>query len=202
MSDPLAGLFGDDASAPAPVTQADIEKIKSELQSQFDDRIKGFQRLVSERDQKLEAYQRELDELKTASLSDEEREQLEDQKKDQLIRELQGKLELNELGKTFGDELPFYERLIGASSAAEQLAVLRELRTPAASSASDDAPADKPAAPEIPDTDPNRPMRSFFTSDSMLLPDGTPMNDAIADRILGSVGIQADVTQRRLRPSD
>lgn len=201
MSDPLAGLFDDDASAQAPaVTAADIEKIKLELKAEFEERAKGFQRLVSERDNQLAAYRAELEELKTASLSDEEREQLEDQKKDQLIRELQGKLELTELGKTYGDELPFYERLIGAGTAKEQLEVLRELRA-----ANAQAQSQEPATTEvdIPDTDPNRPMRSFFTNDTVLLPDGTPMNDALADRILGSVsGSMASVTQHRIRPSD
>jgi len=196
MPDPLAGQDGSDASADAPVTltAADIEKVKAELQAEFEDRAKGFQRLISERDDKLAAHARELEELKTSGLSEDEREQLAQDKLRLENEALRGRLELSELAGQYGDEMPFYQRLLSGKTAEEQLKVLRELRTPAAP----EVEVEKTA--EIPDTDPNRPMRTPM--EGTILADGSVMNDTIADRILNSVPVMASVTQRRLRPTD
>ena len=185
--DQLAGLLDDaDASAPAaPVAPSvDIEKIKAELSADFDARISGFQsKVVAPRDEMIAALRAELDELKNAGLSEEERAQLDDQRKDREIEDLRAQLELKELGASYGEELPFYQRLISAASAEDQLKVLRELRTPVAPSTTAD---DKPVVPEASDINPNRPMRSNLGS-IIRLADGTQMSDEIADRVLGSV---------------
>jgi hypothetical protein len=197
--DQLAGLTAEDAaSAVAPgTTAADIEKIKTDLASAYEERIKGFQKLVSQRDESLAALTADLEELKVASLPEEEREQLVQSKKDREIQELRTKLELRELAEEYGSEMPYFERLLAAGSAKDQLTVMREFAQggrPVAPEIVADAPV------EVPDVDMNRPLRG--PSEGLRLADGTLMNDALADQILGSVGRQADVTQRRIRPSE
>lgn len=184
MPDPLAGQGGTDASADAPVlTAADIEKIKAEMTASFEERFKGMQRLVAERDDLLAARAAELEELKTAGLSDEEREQLEESKKDREIATLRSQLELQALAGEYGSEMPYFERLLKAPTAEDQLKAMREF----AQSFAPKAPV-TPAAgePEIPEVDLNRPGRQPL--DGVVLPDGTVMNDAIADQILASAG--------------
>jgi hypothetical protein len=196
VSDLDAGLFGEDpasAEAPGP-TQADIDKVKAELSAEFEKRLTGFQRLVSKKDEALEAAMREIEELKTAGLSEDEREQLQVTKMREENQRLQAQNELLRLGGEYGDVMPYFERLLAGSSAKEQLEVMREF---ASLKAQAQGEPDPDPDPEIPDIDLNRPMRQPVQG--VVLPDGTVMNDELADRILGSVPIQAQVTQRSRR---
>lgn len=194
----LAGRNQEDGASFEPATPAfDIESVKAEIAAEFEERAKGFQRLLAGRDQSLEALREELEQFKTAGLSEDEREQLALRKKDSRIQELEAKLELNALAGQYGTEMPYFERLLAGESAEEQLKVMREF-------AQTLAPQPPPAAPAEPEYDPsgvdmNRPGRSFEAG--TLLPDGSRMTDEIADRLLSSISRQADVTQRRIRPS-
>lgn len=197
MTDELAGLDGLEAPASVPaVTAADIEKVKAELMASFDERAKGFQRLISEKDKENAALMEKLQELSLAGLSEEEREELEDRAKDTRIEELEARLELQALAKDYGTEMPYFERLIDAASTEDQLKVMREF-----AEALKPAPQAQPEAPiepevDVPDVDLNRPMRRF--TPGVVGPDGKAMTDELADRILGSMtGRQASVTQVR-----
>jgi hypothetical protein len=196
MPDFVAGQPGDEgASAPAPaLTQADIDKLKAELEGQFDERAKGFQRLIAEREQAIEALRNEIEESRLAGMSEDEREALLITKKDRRIEELEAKLELQRLASSYGSEMPYFERLIGAESTEQQLQVMREFAQTLAPAA---PPPPTESEVEVPDVDLNRPMRRW--DPTVTLPDGRVMNDALADQILGSIGRQADVTQRNLR---
>lgn len=201
MTDPLAGLNPDGSASEPPAAPAfDIEKVKAEIAAENEERIKGFQRLLAGRDEVLEALRGELDQFKTAGLSEEEREQLEISKKDSRIQELEAQLELNALAGQYGTEMPYFQRLLASESAEDQLKVMREYAQTLVVKA--EPPEADPAKEEFDPSgvDMNRPPRKFESG--TLLDDGTRMTDALADRLLASVSRQADVTQRRIRPSN
>jgi hypothetical protein len=198
MPDQLATSAGAAAASPEPGTVSpEIEKIKTELASAFtaqiNERVGGLQRVIAGKDETIKALGKELEEFKTAGLSEDEREQLQSRQLREENERLQSQLELERLGKDYGAELPIFQELLAASSAKDQLEMLRKLRTPAAPV--EQAPA-APAAPAVPDVDPNNPMRSAPTG--VVLPDGRLMTDELADQILRSVDRQADVTQRNM----
>jgi TolA-binding protein len=179
-----AGQAGGAASSEpgAPITLS-IEEVKAqlitELEAKFEDRVKGFQRVIGSKDERMQALEKELRQLKTASLTPEELAELSEQEKDQRIAELENKLELQALAGQFPDEMPYFQRLLEATSAEDQLQVFREYRqtlTPKPA----EAPEGDPTADdfEVPEVDPNNPRRTSSA--------GIEMNDEVADRILAS----------------
>ena len=198
MPEQIAGQPDQDASAqaPAPITQADIDKLIAARDAQFEERIKGFQRLIADKETRAQALEHELSQLKTAGLSPEEREQLEIEQVKAENARLQAQLDLKNLASQYADEVPFFERLLAAPSAEEQLQVMREYATTlkAPQTPAPVAPV-APAEPAIPEVDLNRPYRRE-TYSGQRLADGTVMNDELADRLLAAVGRQSDVTQR------
>lgn len=175
--DELAGLPGESgASADAPAASGmDIEARLAALEAGYEERIKGFQRLLANRDQEKSALERELKELKTADLSEDERVQLTLAELQEEKDRLETELELVKLGSKYQDEMPLYQKLLGAQTAEEQLEFLRSLRSSGA------APAGKAPA-ESSDLDLNNPRQSAPAG--MILPDGTMMTDELAERIL------------------
>ena len=173
MTDDLAGQSGDDASAPsAPAASlADIEKLKSET----DERIKGFQRLLSERDRALADLQRKVQDAELESLPADDRARVIGKRRDEEYAALRAENELLKLRSEFPTEVPAFERLLRAANPKEQLEILRELAQ---------AASPKRAANEPPDVDPNNPMRS--EPEGELMADGTYMTDALADRLLAA----------------
>ena len=176
------GMPAVSASAPG-IGTAEIERLKADLMATMDERVKGFQRLVAGRDETIKALSSELEEFKTAGLSEDERFQLQLERRDKEIKDLQAKLELRELSTKYGDEMPYFERLLAAENAEEQLQVMRDLRAKASGQLPAQAPADKPVVPD--NVDLNNPPRSFDRS-SVVLDDGTVMSDALADQILAA----------------
>lgn len=191
------GLAGQDplAAPPAlgePGTSApDIESIKAEiaaqLQAQLDakmnERVAGFQRLVSERDTEIRTLRGQLEEARLSALPDDEREEEESRKREEEFERLRAENELLRLMPEYPDELPLFQKLISAPDAKTQLSIIRELRTPA-------TPAPAPAASEEDGlepapVDPNNPPRS--EAEGLVLSDGTVMTDDLADRLLKSV---------------
>jgi len=164
---------------------AGIETPKSEA----DERIKGFQRLVAERDRKLadlEARfaQREaaLEDQRLAGMTDEERGTVTEQKRQTELQRLRAENELLKLGIDYATEMPLYRKLLNAPTAKDQLDIIRELS--AATSANPALPVPKKAA-DVPAVDRTNPMRQ--PSEGIVLSDGTQMTDDIADRILKSI---------------
>lgn len=181
MPDPLADQLGGDASGTPPVeTAVDIEKIKADIAAEFDERFKGMQRLIAERETALKARDEELEELKIAGLTEEEREQFTESKKDRELKDLRMQLDLRDLEKVYGAEMPAYQKLLKAQSAEEQLETIREY----AKSLAPTAPASTAGDPDIPEVDLNRPARQPL--EGLTLPDGTVMTDALADQILAA----------------
>ena len=198
MTDPLAPSTGTEAASPEPgIVPTEIEKIKVDLTTAFtaqiNERVGGLQRVIAGKDETIKALGKELDEFKTAGLSEDERGQLRERQLRTENERLQQQLELERLGKDYGTELPIFQELLGATSAKDQLDMIRKLRTPAVP-ATPQAPAAPAASPEV---DPNNPMRT--APSGIVLPDGRVMTDELADQILRSVDRQADVTQRNLK---
>lgn len=125
------GATSDEPSV-SPVGQADLDKwrdsIVTTLNKSFDDRFKGFQGIISKRDEKIEELATMLTELKTADLSDDERVQLE---KDALKQErsaLAAERELMAMQADFPDEIDLYRKVLDAGSSKDQIALLRGWR--------------------------------------------------------------------------
>lgn len=203
MPDQLAGQTAADASATAPVElPADIETIiEARVNALIEPRIQGFQRLLSSREEELSALRGELENERLGGLSEDERASILEQKKDQRIQELEARNELLQLGPQYGEEMPYFERLLGAGSAEDQLKVLREYADAKLAKANPQPVVDE-AKVDVPDVDLNRPLRQPSRGGTTL-PDGTQMNDSIADRILGAMTAPlASVTHHRIRPTD
>jgi hypothetical protein len=179
----VAAQAGEGASVTPTLSQEEIDKIVAGVTEKYEERIKGFQRLIAERDQKEADLATQLEELKSADLPVEERVQLREQKLQRKVEELQAKLELEALTKDFPDEMPLYQKLVSATRPDEQLAILRELRS-AATPAPAAAPSSADEDSEEPEVDLNNPIRRVLEGTTF---DGVPVNDAWADAILGSM---------------
>lgn len=175
-------MADDPAGSVSPEGTPDIEALMSQV-AEREARIKGFQTALNRKDEERKKLEREIEELKTAGLSDDERAQLRDEKLKAENERLRQENELLKLSSDYGDEMPYFQKLLSASSAQEQLEVMRELRA-----GIKNAQASAPAAPagnegNVPDVLPNNPPRA---SDQgyIALPDGTPMSEQMADAIL------------------
>jgi hypothetical protein len=194
----------EETPAGTPVTEEALKALAEQLQAQFksemDDRVKGFQRIVAEKDTAITDLLTEVRGLKTASMSEDELEQFTASEKDAEIERLRFQLQLNELSGTYGAEMPYFKRLLDADDAAGQLGIMREFATALIQAS---AP-EKPAAPEatdeapVPEVDLNRP-RVPAEAPLVTLADGSVagMTDSLADRLLASFpGSLASITQR------
>lgn len=169
MPDGLATQDGDTAPASAPATASpEIEKLRAE----YEDRFKGMQRLLSDRERTLADLQRRQSDFELASLPEHERATAMSRRAEEELARLRAENELLKLRTEFPDEVPAFEKLLKATTPKEQLEVLREL-------AKRQAVADA-KSPEPPDVDPNNPMRSYE--------EGAfgDMTDELADRILNA----------------
>lgn len=174
MTDALATQGGDTTSAPsAPVTAPapEIERLRTE----YEDRIKGFQRLVSERDSALADLQRKVADIELDRLPEDDRAKALARRAEEEVARLRSENELLRLRSEFPDEVPAFEKLLKAATPKEQLEVLRALARREAAQPS--------TTPEPPPVDPNNPMRQW--SDETLV-DGQPMTDELANRILSA----------------
>lgn len=175
------------AEAPVSTPQATENQgtiTLAEMNALLDKRLSGFQRLLSEKDQAIADREAKLREFQVAGMSEDERTTLAQRERDEELERLRQENALYQLRDTFPDEVPLYMRLMKAATAEEQLAILREARTPAEAR---QAVADATAAAQTPQATvpvlPNNPRHSL-PADSVVLSDGTVMNDEIADNIL------------------
>jgi hypothetical protein len=166
VADALATQGEDAASSSATATASpEIEKLKAE----YEERFKGMQRLISERERTLADLQRKQSDLELASLPDGERAIAMSRRADEELARLRAENELLKLRNEYPNEVPAFEKLLKATTPKDQLDILRELARGMAAS-------DK--APEPPDVDPNNPMRT--PSEGAF----GEMTDELADRIL------------------
>lgn len=162
----------------------EIVALEARLMKQFDDRAKGFQRALAEKDQEIAQYRAKLAEQELAGLAPEERTARALQKLQEENAQLRAQQELVQLASEYGDDtIGLYRSLLGAGSAKDQLELLKGFSGKPATAPAEETEGDE----EIPDVDMNNPVRPPISGDVM--------NDAVADRILGSVGRQAQVTQ-------
>ncbi len=177
MPDQLAAQgAGADASGKPPVAaNPEIEKITT----QFEERLKGMQRVIAEKDTRLAEALARLDQLESAGLPPDEQLQRRERKLAEENQALRAQLELAQLRKEYGKEFDLYEGLLQKQTAKEQLEFAREFLATLAPKE-----PEKPAAPEVPDVDLNNPMRR--PAEGVRLPDGTIMTEEIADRILSA----------------
>ena len=189
MTEELADPQGDEAPAEQLIEldepadePAGIEK------SEVDERIKGFQRLVAERDRKLQEaeakvqqIEAKLDEQRLAGMTDEERGTLVEQQRQTEIQRLRAENELLKLGIDYGTEMPLYRRLLTAPTAKDQLDIIREL---VAAQGKSPTPVAPQKAADVPEVDRTNPMRQPLVAG---IPSEGGMNDEIADRILNAI---------------
>lgn len=180
----LAGQVTEPTPAPeAPVVSGtpDIETLKAE----YEERIKGFQRLVSEKERAAMEAQRAAEEARLAALPEDERAEILDKKVQQELSALRTENELLRLRSDYGDVMDAYDRILKAPTAKDQLELLRGLMAQAQPASAPTAPSQQASEPAP--VDMNNPMRPPV--EGVTLSDGTVMDHEIADRILNSFRI-------------
>jgi len=151
---------------------SDIEKVKAE----YEDRIKGLQRLVSERDKKIAEREARERQLELAALPEDERISRIQQEYESRLRETQVELELLKLEGQYGSAMPAYRKLIAMDNVEDQLKFLATLAAGAQESSTE--PAERPGT-----VDRNNPR---LGADTVITRDGVRMDEAIANRVLGA----------------
>jgi len=163
------GTSAEAPSTPA-VGQADLDtwrqEIVAEINKANDERFGGFQKLLAKRDKAITDLSTGLNELKSRTLSDDEREELTDKALQDQLAAAQAENEILRLSREYPAEVVSdFEALLGADSAKDQLELLKKLRlgeskeTPAQNPAPETpkgigSPAVQPASSEV---DPNNP---------------------------------------------
>lgn len=191
---------GDTSQEPvaAPVGTADLDKWRKEitdtLTGEFDTRFKGFQKILADRDSKVEELRTMLTELKTADLSDDERAQLERESIEQERAALAAERELLSLQSDFPEETEIYRKVLEQPTAKDQISLLREWRQAAAQQnqqpdpASDDGGAQEPSNQSA--IDPNNP--AVQTTDGMDYDSQFESDPSLADKILRAGRLQRE----------
>ena len=189
MADPIEGQNpAPEASAPqAPVTEQqpaaesqaapfDPAALEAKLLAQFDQRIagvqSGYQQQINERDERIR-------ELETASLSEEERDELAEQEAEQYVSQLEMQVALQNLSEQYPKAAPHLRKLIEFGSAEEQAQYLEQLFAPAES--------ESEPAENVPPVDANNPSTPVDES-TFISPDGQPMTKEMRKRLLESFG--------------
>ncbi len=168
MPDPLAGQADPEAPAQdAPATdEPDIEAVTA----RYEERIRGFQKLLSKRDEDHEKaladVMRKVEELQDATLSDDERAKVRSKRESDELARLRAENALLRLGATKPKAVDFFQKLTSAKTAEEQIDILDALLTPA-----------KPEEEESAKVDANNPIRPPVSA-----PQG--MDEAKAERVL------------------
>lgn len=188
-----------DASADtAPVSGGvpDLDSLSKSLVDQFDKRFSGFQSLV---DRKIDGVNRAVNELKTAGLSPEEREQFESGTRDEEMKRLITENAMLKLSKDQPEAVSLFSKIMEQESLEDQLAVIQEALGTKAADHVEQALADagEPETQAL-GIDANNPPRTKSTGLGSYV-DGQPMTAELADAILKGVGNQrgALVASRR-----
>jgi len=166
---------------PATAPAFDVEKIKSDLVAALDvkmsERIAGiqssFQTQINERDQTIR-------ELKLASLSEDEREEVAEQEGEEYVAELERQVKLAELAEKYPKIVPHFKKLLASQTPEEQAEYLNSLLYPQA--------PEPEAEQQVPDVDPNNPAPTSSPLTGYRMPDGTPLTPEFAEQFLKSLG--------------
>lgn len=167
-------------AVPAPqAPTVDVEKLKADLAAEFEakmnERISGlqssYQAQINERDAQLR-------ELKTASLSEEEREQLALKERDEELERLRTQLWLAEQSQNKPKAAEVYRKILEAENDDDVIALLDGLTAAPATT----APPEEEA--QVPDVDPNNPSIHSTNSELVTLPDGRQITAEFAEKFL------------------
>ena len=163
--------------APASTPAFDPAAFETKIASLIEERVKGFQRIVSEKDQSIADLQRQL---KTASMSEEEREQLAVKEEQDRIEALALENELLKLGQQYPTEVGIVQKMLAGQSVQDYVAALHE-------ALASKAPEKEPEQ-EVSDVDRNNPPATPVTrsagADMISLPDGSFITVAQGEEIL------------------
>lgn len=165
---------GEPAESPVPPTTPDIEKMRAEM----DERIKGFQRLISERDAELARLRQADEERRIATLPEDERAAYEQTRYQKEVERLRMENEVLQAALKYPTIFPKYDALMKAPTAEEQIKLLASWESPVAPPSPTEVEAPAPAP-----VDRNNPAQSR----NRTLVDGMEMDDTIAKSILSSV---------------
>lgn len=173
----LAGAASADADGTAPATPAaKPEGIETQKASNdWEDRFKGLQRTVAEKDRALAELQRQVEEVRLSSMSEEDRAMFAQKREADELAALRAENELLKLAANpkYASVYEPFARLLNARNAEEQLEYMAQLLAPKSQT-------EEPATPEPPPVDTNNPRRTA----AITLPDGTEMTDELAKMIL------------------
>jgi hypothetical protein len=196
MPEDLAGLTALTAPAPdasdespidAPATEevSDIEKVRVQLTREYDERIKGFQRQVSERETELRRLREQEEHNRLAAMPDDERMAYERSRTDEEVQRLRTENEVLRMSQKYTTVMDKYRALMDAKSVEEQFQLLDtwlKATTPSAET-DEDEPAE-PARSKPAPVDRNNPVKPRTVDVG-----GYQMDDNIAQRILKSVAV-------------
>lgn len=166
----------------------DLDAIQKSLMDAFDKRLRGFQGLM---DQREEAFRRELEQLKTASLSPEEQEQLQSSKAEQELAAARRELELLRMRRDYPEEVDLLDDFFKKQSLQDQLILLSEFRKAKAEAEAQGEPTTENQPTPV---DKNNPARKNQVS---LAEMAEEMSDDLADKVLASANEKGFL--RRLR---
>lgn len=173
-----------DTSAANPVGALDLDKFRNELlgavNESFDTRFKGFQKMLTKRDQQIAELETKVQQANRSTLTEEEQTALDVSEKDAQIARLQMALELRELEKEFPDVAPHYERILEADSPRAQMEILKEVLTPKAPES--EQPANAPEPTNRSSVDPNSPADTGL--DGLAYEEAFEKDPSLLDRIL------------------
>ena len=189
MADILAGQVPEPATpavdppvAPAP----DIEARLTQMQQQFDERIKGFQTALNTKDAALKAAQQEALNARLSGMTEDEKADAQWQQTQAELSQLRQENALLSLSTEYPEELPAFRQILAATTPKEQLDLIRALRKSQAAAAPSPQATPAQGEPEVPPIDPNNPSAPPLDP-SVATYNGQPITMDWADRVLGSV---------------
>jgi len=179
---------------PAPVGAVDLDKFKAELltdlEGSMNKRYAGWQKMLEDRDKKIGFIEQEIENVKTSTMSESEKEKHVQSLEKSRIDQLEVENALLKLGKEFPDEVPLFEEILAKNDPRSQLEILRRIRTGTTTQEPPADPAAPPAEgqPEASGTvDPNNPADD--TLDGMTSEAAFERDPTLADKLLKSVGV-------------
>lgn len=166
MADPVEGTE-------QPV-QPDLDALVSKLTADLDKRFSGFQGLLDRRDSE---YRQMLEDLKTADLSPEEREQEQASRLKTELEQYKRKVEILNMRKDFPEEVDLLTALLEGQSLQDQLSLLAKFRKVEAAAKPQEGDNEEQPTPVDGN---NAPRRSSLS----LADAATKMNKELSEKIL------------------
>jgi hypothetical protein len=191
MTDETTG--GDQPQGTPADLDALVEKMNAKFTEEFGKRFSGLQGLLDRRDAE---YRQLLDDLKTADLSPEEREQVQASKLQQEVEQLRRKNEILSMRKSHPDEADLLERFLEAQSLEDQLNLLATFRKAEAPNAPEPVEGEAAADGKPTPVDKNNPARPSIP-DLSAAPER--MNQDLANQILQGSGNDRGILARLRR---